>query len=104
MSDFDLPEMRRIHWAQAQPIEREALVATAEILELNSWLEDDLKCEVTHEAIECTVAVTHRAWSCTVPPRNVCSSAAHHVIDSLDRVTCKGCKLPARKCWRVVPV
>ena len=40
MSNFDLPGMRRMHWAQT--VEE---IAPVEVVDLEPWLDDDLACE-----------------------------------------------------------
>lgn len=96
MSPFDLPEMRRIHWAQALPIEQAALVATIEILELNSWFEDDVHCEAQlhPEGSYGHVPAEHAAYlvkfTCCGATRKMCASWVHASSD-YEGVVCFAC-------------
>jgi hypothetical protein len=108
VSDFDLPEMRRIHWAQALPIEREALNATAEILELEESFKDDINCagaDAAHGSNGCTIEVTHIANGCSKHDVPVCESL---VTFKRSRIAigaqCTKCLRLAGDCWSYRPI
>ena len=64
MTDFNLNDMRRMHWSQ--PVEQQTRDAIAGMTDeqrmLETWLNDDIQCESLHKITgpeSCTVEVTH---------------------------------------------
>ena len=100
-------ERARLMSAHMMPIEREAAQATVEILELNSWLDDELKCESQHRDFrnrECSVTVTHIAKGCEVPSL-ACTRQAEWVNSwSSSEIPCGDCGAPCATHWRAVPI
>jgi hypothetical protein len=92
------------------PIEREALVATAEILELESWLEDDIKCQSGHRDARnarCTRDVTHLAYTCIVERVPICRACAEYIQLAVDGTwgdRCGGCFESISGHWKTEPV
>lgn len=85
---------------------------TLEILNLESLLEDECKCESEHPATRlgvtddgCSVVATHRAISCRVNLL-ACENRAKFArsLMAKPRFTCSGCGNRASDCWRIVPI
>ena len=91
-----------------QPIEGQTAEAF-EVIGLESWLDDELKCESRHlrtgkEA--CTVHVTHlSSVACQGQTKFVCEVAARWNSDGIARGgNCSNCGHPARDCWKIRPI
>ena len=96
-----------MHFAQAmQPIEKQVHDAF-EVVRLESWLDDDIKCQAEHKDAHnqvCSGDVTYVFTSC-VPPKMVCSNTANHVeyVLSFARADCEYCETTVAEHWKVVP-
>ena len=111
MSEFSLPDMYRMHWAQ--PIEQQVAADIANMTDeqrmLESWLNDDVPCESSHTATgneHCTVKVTHRLHiTCTNEFVNLCGQ---HVVSWRRRAahgeSCDLCERRFDVCGVPVPV
>lgn len=95
-------ERARLMSGHMMPTERQATEATVEILEMNSWLNDELGCEFGHEGTTppCSDTVTHQMTDCT-GSIHACSHAASWAIGMKPISTCTHCKRDAAECWRI---
>ena len=111
MTDFNLSDMYRMHWAQ--PVEQQVAADIANMTDeqrmLEGWLNDSPKCESAHTWVgneHCSQTVTHREHiDCENRDLNVCQS---HIV-SLNRRCASGdrcgtCLERARDCWSVRPI
>lgn len=101
-------ERARLMSGHMMPIEREAAEATVEILEMNSWLEDDVKCGVVHidspDVPVCSIEVTHKLRDCTFFAP-VCANTATYVQEAIDGGwECAGCGEPTVTHVRLSPI
>lgn len=75
-----------------------------EVLGMNEWFEESVKCEAWHLATKCTHDVTHLLSSkCQPDSILICSGAAGWKMEQREIVTCM-CKRPASECWKIIPV
>ncbi len=81
-------ERARLMSGHMMPTERQAVEATVEILEMNSWLEDEMSCQAAHEndVPACTVAVTSMLRNC-IPggERPVCAAIGSYAREAIER-------------------
>ena len=111
MSDFNINDMRRMHWSQ--PIEQQTRDAIANMTDeqrmLETWLNDDPSCEGVHKDGRmgvCSVAVTHRFSSC-VGVKNICHEGAKYVLRALAGrygSACGRCDEAIVDHWRIRPI
>jgi hypothetical protein len=106
MSDFNLPNMRAMHWsAGMQPIE-ESVVRPIEVRMLEGWLDDDMQCKAVHheENPRCSGDVVAMLLTC-IPggERPVCSATAEYADIMLAKpaVFCVTCASFIRDHWRL---
>jgi len=111
MNDFNLNDMRRMHWSQ--PVEQQTRDAIAGMTDeqrmLETWLNDSPECESAHTWVgneHCSVKVTHRLHiDCWGDAVNVCE---RHIVSwrrrALSGVTCSECDRLIRECGHPVPV
>lgn len=118
MSEFDLPEMRAMHYRKAaesafaakrpqqwamEPVEAETHAAIMSAQYLGSI--EEVRCEFRHEGTPCTGSVSHRGVSC-LEQVNVCQSGRAWIEEEIaaSKNTCAGCKKHCGDCWRLIPV
>ena len=108
MSDFNLSDMYRMHWAQ--PIEQQVAADIANMTDeqrmLEGWLNDDVKCESEHSGDpNCSISVTHLATTACGTQGRICNRA--YVSNERHRLTgglCRHCDKPAKDCWTQRPI
>ena len=75
------------------------------VIELESWLDDELKCEQKHEKSTCSIEVTHATIYCKSHIRQCANAAeANRKVIREGRHHCAHCKRPARDCWTIRPI
>ena len=93
----------------AGPVEQQAPAEAIELIELESWLDDELSCECSHVMTgkhNCQHTVTHFSTvKCTGSAKLVCVVAAQWNLDGIrSGQSCGNCGEPTVECWRVVKV
>lgn len=88
-------------------------VNLVEVTELESWLDDELRCESPHSLSNlgrgdagCTVLVTHViTGSCAGKSTRICQSRAEYKIAAMSgtETICGWCNRPASECWQIAP-
>ena len=102
-------ERARLMSGHMMPIEREAAVATVEIMQLEEWLEADLKCESEHRATgkhNCQRVATHLSRTVHMGTRKlVCSTAADYITHwrGVEDAVCE-CGSPIVDCWLLAAI
>ena len=82
------------------PIEGQVAVAF-EVVELESWLDDELKCQVNHLRSDCSVEVTHRLRWCDGSSL-MCRRAAERNEECIrGGGRCAGCLGMCADCWDI---
>lgn len=79
-----------------------------QVVLMESWLDDDIKCEAHHfpdGCAECSGNVTHIGSNCLPGERRVCEAAAAYVRRALaNRIMCLDCGIPVVDHWRIRPI
>lgn len=92
----------------------ETLAGQSEVAMLESWLDDELRCQAQRvhdpssplaDVVPCSTTVEYRLTNCTgsaLSCRNAAERAMRHMV--LPRRVCGSCLRPASECWRIVAV